>query len=142
MARSRVRHEAAEEGIPLLSAGSRAPHDFESGFRGVRVVQCLNKGLGHVGASDPVPRSQSVGLLTDVYGSPPTRAVQEEARSNDRVVDTAGADLVLNPPAPLQRVPLDEVENSSAERGRGYSDRRHVEEAPIEPRLPSCGEGR
>src|SRR5881296_2161083 len=138
--RSRIRFQAAEEQIPWLSTWTLTPDDLECGPRGVRMVQRLNEGLGHIGAGDPVLGRERVGLLTHFDRSPAARAVQQETRSNDRVVDTAYADLVFGAPAPPERVPLNKVEDGAAQRGCGNPDGRHIEEAAVESRVPSGGE--
>src|ERR687891_164715 len=97
MSRSRVRSQAAEEELPLLLARTLTPYDFECRPHGVRVVQGTDEGLGHVGAGDPVPRSERMGLLAHFNRSPSAGAVQEEACPNDRVIDTAGPDLLFDP---------------------------------------------
>ncbi len=73
------------------------------------MLQRLNEGFGHVGPGDSVPRGEGVAFLTDFDCSSAAWAVEEEARSNDRVVDTARANLVFRAPPPAQRVSLDEV---------------------------------
>src|SRR2546426_2414816 len=140
MRRSRVRFESAEENVPWLPARTLTPDDFECGPGGAGVVQGLNEGLGHIGAGNPVPRSQRMTLLTDLNRSLPAGTVQEEARPNDRVIDTAGPDLVLDLLAPAQCVSLDKVEDCSAERRRGNPDGRHVEKATIESCLSGGSE--
>ena len=138
--RLRIRFQAAEQQIPWLLAWTLTPYDLECGPRSVRIVQRLNEGLGHIGAGDPVLGPERVGLLTHFDRSPAARAVKQESRSNDGVVDTACADLVFDAPAPPKRVPLDEVKNGAAQGRCGNPDGRHVEEAAVESCVPNGGE--
>ena len=60
------------------------------------------------------------------------RSVKEEADADDRVVEAAAADFVLDVPTPDQRIPLEQVDQKARERVRLDPDRIQIDEAAAE----------
>ena len=91
--------------------------------------------LRDISAGDPVPRRQWQGVLPDDDRVLPGRPIEQEAHADNRVVQAAGTNFLLNAPAPDERVPLEQVDQHPGQRGRRDADRVEIDEAALESGL-------
>lgn len=92
----------------------------------------FNERLRHVAASDALMKRQRRLILANVNGALMSRLIEEECRSNDHVVETAGSNRVLRASAPQQGVSLPDVQGRGEYRATRHTNGRHVNKAPTE----------
>ena len=73
----------------------------------------FNERFGNICAGNAVAKRQGQGALADIDCALAARPVEEESDADNRVVQSATADLVFDASTPNQRIPLEQVDQET-----------------------------
>jgi len=137
----RIWLQLVKESGQRIARRAIAPHNFKRRPDRSRVIERSDEDGGDIRPSDPIANRQREGALCYKQRMLIPRTVEQDPGSDDAVLESAAANLVLRALTPDQRITLVEVEEHRGPGMTRHTTGGHIQKATAASHALSCGQG-